>query len=64
MRGAPRYKETWCWDDTVNNAVKPKHKLSKEWKKVIKSKQEYLVAKRRAKSAVHFTKKSANDKKF
>ena len=33
------------------------------WKKGIKSK-EYLVVKRRTKSAVYFAKKSANDKKF
>ena len=52
------------WDGTVNNAIKLKCKLWKEWKKGIKSKEEYLVAKRRAKSAVYFTKKSANVKKF
>ena len=28
-KGAPRRKETWCWDDTVDNAIKLKHNL---WK--------------------------------
>ena len=38
--------------------------FGKKWKKGIKVKEEYLVAKRRAKSTVYFAKRSANDKKF
>ena len=38
--------------------------MEKKWKKGTKVKEEYLVAKRRAKSTVYFAKKSANDKKF
>ena len=57
-------KETWWWGDTVNEAIKFKLKLWKEWKKGIKSKEEQLVAKIRAKTAVYFAQKSANDKKF
>ena len=63
-KSTPRRKETWWWDDTVSNAIKLKRKFWKEWKKGIKSKEEYLVAKRSAKSAVYFAKKSANEKKF
>ena len=63
-KSTPRRKETWWWDDTVSNAIKLKRKLWKEWKKGTKSKEEYLVAKRSAKSAVYFAKKSANEKKF
>ena len=48
-KGAPRRKDTWWWDDTVDNAIKVKRKL---------------VAKRRAKSAVYFALKSAKNKKF
>ena len=59
MKGAPRCKETWWWDDTFDNAIKLKYKLWKEWKKGIKSNEEFLVAKRRAKSAAYFAKKSA-----
>ena len=64
MKGAPMRKETWWWGDTVNEAIKFKLKLWKEWKKGIKSKEEQLVAKIRAKTAVYFAQKSANDKKF
>ena len=63
-KGAPRRKETWWWDDTVENTIKLKRKLWKEWKKGLKSKDEYLAAKRKAKSTVYFAKKSANDRKF
>ena len=63
-KGAPRHKEAWWWDDTVDNVIKLKRKLWKEQKKDIKSKEEYLIAKRRAKSAQYFAKKSANDKTF
>ena len=63
-KDAPSCKEAWWWDDTVDNAIKLKCKLWKELKKDIKSKEEYLLAKRRAKSAVYFAKKSANDKTF
>ena len=62
-KGAPRCNEIWWWDDRVN-AIKLKCKLWKEWKEDMKSKEEYLVAKRRAKSATYFAKKSENDKKF
>ena len=55
-KGAPWHKETWWWDDTVNNAIKRTRKLWKEWKKGIKSKEEYLVPKRRGKSAACFSK--------
>ena len=61
-KGAPRRQGTWWWDDIVDNAIK--HKLWKEWKKDITSREEYLAAKTRAKSAVYFAKKSANDKEF
>ena len=29
-KGAPRRKETWCWDDTVDNAIKLKRNLWKQ----------------------------------
>ena len=51
-KDAPRPKDTWWWDDTIDNVIKLKRKPWKEWKKGIKSKEEYLVAKRRAKSAL------------
>ena len=56
-------KQTWWWNDGVNDAVKRKRKLWKEWKKG-GSKEEYLQAKRAAKHAVYTAKKEAEMRKF
>ena len=63
-KDASRRKKTWWWNDTVDNAIKLKGELWKEWKKGMISKQEYLVTKIRRKSVVYFAKKSGNYKKF
>ena len=46
-------KETWWWDDSVENAIKEKRFKWKSWKKGEIIKEEYLKAKRHAKSVVY-----------
>ena len=57
-------KETWWWDDSVENAIKEKRFKWKSWKKGEIIKEEYLKAKRHAKSVVYKAKKSAEDERF
>ena len=56
-------KETWWWNADVDSAIKKKRRLWKAWKKG-GSIEEYLDAKRKAKSAVFRAKKEASDQKF
>ncbi|XP_066927936.1 craniofacial development protein 2-like [Clytia hemisphaerica] len=58
-----RRKETWWWNETVDRAVKEKHRLWKCWKRG-GQKEPYLAAKRRAKSEVFIAKKNASDERF
>lgn len=55
--------ETWWWNDEVDSAIKEKRRLWKEWQKG-GEKEKYLQAKRKAKSAVHAARKSAQEAKF
>ena len=48
-KGPVRRRETWWWNRDVDNAVKEKRRLWKEWKQG-GSKEPYLAAKRKAKS--------------
>ena len=57
-------KETWWWDDSISKVVGEKRPVWKAWKKGKASKEEYLVAKRAFKHAVHSAKKVAEEKKF
>ena len=57
-------KETWWWEDSVENAIKEKRFKWKSWKKGKIIKEEYLKAKRHAKSVVYKAKKSAEDERF
>ena len=56
-------RETWWWNDTVDSAIKEKRRLWKAWK-MGGSKEEYLAAKRSAKSAVYEAKKNSAEEKF
>ena len=42
-KGSPRYKVTWWWNDDLDQAVKKKRQLWKEWKQGC-SKEPYLQA--------------------
>ena len=57
-------KETWWWVDSVGNAIKEKRFKWESWKKGEIIKEEYLKAKRHAKSVVYKAKKSAEDERF
>ena len=56
--GCPRHKETWWWNNDVDSAVKEKQMTWKRWKNR-GSKEEYLKAKKAAKTAVYFAKRDA-----
>ena len=51
-------RETWWWNDSVNEVIKEKRRLWKEWQNG-GDKEKYLVAKRKAKATVYATKKKA-----
>ena len=61
--GCERHKETWQWNETVDNVVKVKRKA---WKQQEKGgyKEEHLKAKRAAKPAVYFAQKDAQVEHF
>ena len=63
-KGPPRHKETWWWNDKVDDAVKQKRKLWKEWKQGKIDKNDYLEAKRKAKRAVYQAKCESERKRF
>ena len=42
-KGSPRYKVTWWWNNDLDQAVKKKRQLWKEWKQGC-SKEPYLQA--------------------
>ena len=60
---SPGRKETWWWNDSVNDAIKTKRLLWKKWKHG-GSKQEYLVAKRNAKKEVYLARKHSEQQVF
>ena len=51
-RGQPKHAVTWWWNAEVESAINEKKRLYKMWKKG-GSKEEYLVAKRRARRVVY-----------
>ena len=59
----PIRRETWWWNDEVEECISKKRKLWKEWQKG-GSKEPYLLAKRKAKQAVYLARKAAQDAKF
>ena len=59
----PIRRETWWWNDEVEECISKKRKLWKEWQKG-GSKEPYLLAKRKAKQAVYHARKVAQDAKF
>ena len=61
--GCPRHKETWWWNSDVDNIIKEKRKAWQQWKKG-GSKEDYLKAKKTAKTAVYHAKKDAQTKQF
>ena len=62
-KGPVRRRETWWWNRKVDNAIKEKRRLWKEWK-AGSSKEPYLEAKRRAKSEVYAAKRRAEEERF
>ena len=52
-----RHKETWWWNEIVNDAVNEKRKAWKRWKNG--SKEEYLKATRKTKITVYIAKRDA-----
>ena len=61
--GKIRRIETWWWNDVVDCAIKEKRRLWKDWQEG-GDKEQYLQAKRKAKSAIYATRKSAQEAKF
>ena len=61
--GVQRHKETWWWNEIVDDAIKAKRKAWKLWKNG-GNKEDYLEMKRAAKSAVYFAKRDAQEEKF
>ena len=61
--GCPRNKETWWWNNDVDNGLKEKRKAWKQWKNG-GTKKRYLKAKKVAKAAVYFTKRDAQTEQF
>ena len=62
-KGPPRHKVTCWWNNDVDQAVKKKSQLWKEWKQG-GSKEPYLQAKRDSKRAVYAAKKSTEKERF
>ena len=54
--GRQRHKKNLWWNEVVNNAVNEKKKAWKLWKNV-ESKEEYLKAKEKDKTAVNIAKR-------
>ena len=63
-KGPPRHRETWWWNEAVDQVIKVKRKLWKEWKAGRVGKEVYLEAKRRAKRAVYEARTESERKKF
>ena len=61
--GETKHKETWWWNDEVNSTIKEKRQLWNKWQKG-GDKEKYLLAKRKAKSAVYPARKRAQEEKF
>ena len=57
------HKQTWWWDNSVDNAVNEKRRLFKIWKKG-GSKEDYTLVKKIAKQTVLAAKKKAENEKF
>ena len=56
-------RETWWWDETTESLVKLRWKLWKKWQKGGR-KENYLEAKRKAKSDVYVAKRKVQEEKF
>ena len=62
-KGPARHSQTWWWNDEVDQCIKEKRRLWKEWKSG-GSKNLYLEAKRRARTAVYAAKAEAEKKQI
>ena len=62
-KGPARHSQTWWWNDEVDQCIKKKRNLWKEWKSG-GSKNLYLEANRRARTAVHAAKAEAERNRF
>ena len=56
--GRQQHKKSLWWNEVVNNVVNEKKKAWKLWKNV-ESKEEYLKAKKKDKTAVYIAKQDA-----
>ena len=61
--GCQRHKETWWWNDEVDNIIKEKRKAWKQWKNG-GCKEDYIRVKRAAKTAVYIAKRDAQTQQF
>ena len=62
-KGPARRSETWWWNDKVSVAIKEKRRLWKVWRSG-GSKEDYINAKRKARSEVYAARKLAEEKRF
>ena len=62
-KGPARHSQTWWWNDEVDQCIKEKRRLWKEWKSG-GSKNLYLEAKCRARTAVYAAKAEAERNRF
>ncbi|XP_057306130.1 uncharacterized protein LOC130644510 [Hydractinia symbiolongicarpus] len=62
-KGPARHRQTWWWNNEVDQCIKEKRKLWKEWKSG-GSKNIYLEAKRHARTAVYKAKSEAERNRF
>ena len=63
-KGPAQRLTTWWWDDHVDNVIKEKRRLWKEWKKGNCSKERYTEAKRMARRLVYEAKTKAAVEQF
>ena len=63
-KGPPRHQVTWWWNDDVENCVKEKRRVWKEWKKGLVPKETYLEVKRIARRAIYQAKLDAEKERF
>ena len=63
-KGPPRHSETWWWNEAVDQAVKEKRRLWKDWKSGRICKEVYLEAKRKSKRAVYEARSESERIKF
>ena len=63
-KGPAQQKSTWWWDEKVENVIKEKRRLWKEWKNGSCSKERYIEAKRVARRQAYEVKSKAETEQF